>query len=183
MEDDSLFWMVTTLCILIGLTVLPAQAVIVVTPVNISSNYIKWEWTGGPLTGLNIDGSLITGYDPAGTSFILSDLNPEEIHQITVYIEGDSGTSTAQTLGSDTLGSAPLGLWIYALVGVAFLVLGRLARVRFIYLICTIFGLLGAWQLVGIKEVIDPSVWTLSLIVYLILVISGTAAYLYGGKN
>ncbi len=165
------------------LVIVPAQAAISVNPVNISSNYIKWEWTGGPLTGINIDGSLVSGFDPNGTAYILSDLNPNEIHQITIYTTGDNGTSTVQTLGSDTLGSAPLGLWIYALVGVAFLVLGRLARVRFIFLICTIFGLLGSWQLIGIKEVIDPSVWTLSLIVYLILVISGTAAYIFGGKN
>lgn len=162
----------------------PAQAAINVTPSDISTNYIRWGWTGGPLTGISIDGALVQNFDPNGTSFILSDLNPGELHQIKIYTAGDTGTNTTRTLPeSKLIGDVPIGLWLFALVGVFFLFLAKITAVRFINIICIIFGLIGVQSLVGIKETLDPAIWSLSLIVYAILLVAGGAAYLYTGRR
>lgn len=184
MDNHTFFILLVVLCMMSPLISIPAQAAITVTPLNVSTNYIRWGWTGTPITGLSVDGALVPNFDPNGTSYILPDLNPGEMHQITVYTAGDSGTNITRTLPeSKLIGDVPIGLWMFALVGVFFLFLARITQVRFINIICIIFGLIGIQSLVGIKESLDPAIWSLSLIVYMILLVAGGAAYLYTGRR
>jgi len=147
-----------------------------ITQEEIGSNYIKWNWTETPITGINIDGKLITNYDPAAKSYILSNLNAEEIHQITVYTAGDEGTNSTRTLPEES-GDVPLGIWIYGIPALLCLLVARYARIAVINVLTIIFGLFGIWQLLTVKGVMDGNVWTLSLIIYFILIFIGFIAW------
>lgn len=140
------------------------------------TNYLKWNWTESPITGINIDGKLITNYDPAATSYILSNLNADEIHQITVYSSGGDGTNSTRTLPEEA-GDVPLGIWIYGIPALLCLLVARYARIAVVNVITVIFGLYGLWQLLSVKATMDGSVWTLSLIVYFILIFIGFVAW------
>lgn len=155
-----------------------ASAAINVTADTVATNYIRWSWAPQTLTGINVDGKLISSYDPAASSYILSNIGPEEMHQITIYTAGDSGTNTTQTLPEDT-GDVPLGLWIYGIPAVLFLLVARYARVAVLNVLCIIFALFGMYQLLTVKEVMDGNLWTMSLIVYFILMFIGFIAWAY----
>lgn len=147
-----------------------------ITQEEVGSNYIKWNWTETPITGINVDGKLITNYDPAATSYILSNLNAEEIHQITVYTAGDDGTNQTRTLPEDS-GDVPLGIWIYGIPALLCLLVARYAKIAIVNVLSIIFGLFGLYQLLTVKAVMDGNLWTMSLIIYFILIFIGFIAW------
>jgi hypothetical protein len=148
-----------------------------ITPVNVSQNYIQWEWpTVTNMTGISIDGRVISNYDPYATSYILSNTNPGEIHQITIYSDTDTGTNTTST-SPEPSGDVPLGIWIYGIPAVLILGIARWARVAVLNVLCVIFGLFGIFQLLTVKVVMDSGLWTMSLVVYFLLIFIGFIAW------
>ena len=171
-----------TIFLIIGLLLIAspgiASAAINVTAETTASSFIRWTWDPATLTGINVDGKLISSFDPAATSYILSNLGPDEMHQITIYTAGDSGTNTTYTAPEDT-GDVPLGLWIYGIPAVIFLLVARYARVAVINVLCIIFALFGMYQLITVKAVMDGNLWTMCLIVYFILMFVGFINWAY----
>lgn len=155
-----------------------ASAAINVTADTVATNYIRWTWAPQTLTGINVDGKLISSFDPAASSYILSNIGPEELHSITIYTAGDSGTNTTQSLPEES-GDVPLGIWIYGIPAVLMLLVARYARVAVLNVLCIIFGLFGIYQLLSVKAVMDGNLWTMSLIVYFILIFIGFIAWAY----
>ena len=166
--------LIIALLLLAGSGIVSAE--INITPEDIGVNYIKWNWTETPITGINIDGKLVSTFDPEATSFILSSLNAEEIHQITVYTAGDEGTNSTRTLPEES-GDVPLGIWIYGIPALICLLVARYARIAVVNAITIIFGLFGLYQLLVVKEVMDGNLWTMSLIIYFILIFIGFIAW------
>jgi hypothetical protein len=169
--------------LIIGLLLLGGPAIVSadfnVTPVNVSTNYIKWEWLSQPnMTGIAIDGRQVTNYDPYANTYILSNLNPEEIHQITVYTSGGIGTNQTTT-SPEASGDVPLGIWIYGIPAILVLAVARWARIAVLNVLCVIFGLFGLYNLLVVKPVMDSGMWTLSLIVYFLLIFIGMIAWAY----
>lgn len=159
----------------------PVSATINITLTNVGYNFLQWSWEPGVnLTNASVDGVYVDEFDPLATTYILSGIGPGELHQLNLYSDTDTGSIISQT---DYTGQTPVGLWIFAICGVLFLVFARYAGVVFINLICTIFGLLGVQQLVVLKDIMDQSVWLICLIIYMILIISGGAAWYFGGKR
>lgn len=167
---------------IIGLCIVsPATATINVTLTNVGYNFLQWSWEPGMnVTNASVDGIIIQDFDPRATSYILSNVGPGELHQLNLYSDTDTGSLISQT---DYTGQTPVGLWIYAVFGVIFLIMARYAQIVFINLICSIFGLLGVQQLAVLKDIMDPSIWLICLIVYIILIISGGAAWYFGRGN
>ena len=80
----------------------PVSAAITVTPSSVGTNYILWEWTPGTdLTDMFIDGNQMCGYETTNTSFLLPDLNPDELHTITLINGTDTGTNSTRTLAAN----------------------------------------------------------------------------------
>jgi hypothetical protein len=172
-----------TLILIMGLLLLGAPGIVSatfnVTPVDVSTNYIKWEWAPqANQTGIAIDGRQVTNFDPYASSYILSNLNPEEIHAITVYAAGDLGYNQTTTSPEET-GDVPLGIWIYGIPAILVLVVARAARIAVLNVLCVIFGLFGLYNLITVKTVMDSGMWTLSLIVYFLLIFVGMIAWAY----
>lgn len=170
--------MVIISLVLIG----PATAGIInISPTDYGYNFIRWTWDPSVnAINVSIDGVRVDTPDLSAGTYILSGIGPGELHQINVYSLADNGSNLTRT---DYTGDVPVGLWIFAFAGVLFLVLAKMSGVRFINLICPIFGLLGIFQLVGLKDIMDGSIWVLCLIIYMILLVAGGAAYLYGGRR
>lgn len=169
--------------LIIGLLILGcsgiASATINVTATNISSNYIKWEWNSvTPLTGINVDGKLVSNFDPSADSYILSNLRAEEIHRIVVYTSGDSGSNQTETAPEPT-GDLPLGIWIYTFPAMVFIIVARYARVAFFNSLTVIFALFGIYQLIRVKDIMDGGLWTLSLAVYFVFIVVGLVNWAY----
>lgn len=77
----------------------PASAVINVNATSVGTTYIEWSWDNGlNLTDIFIDGSVICGYETTNSSIIYTDLNPNELHSITVYTSTDAGSNSTFTL-------------------------------------------------------------------------------------
>jgi len=172
-----------TFILIIGLLLLAgpgiASAAFNVTPTNISTNYIKWEWAPQPnMTGIAIDGRQVTNYDPYASSYILSNLNPSEIHQITIYADGDIGQNQTTT-SPEPSGDVPLGIWIYGLPALLVLIIARVVRFAALNSICLMFGLFGLYNLITVKSVMDPGMWTIALVYYFLIIASGLIAWAY----
>lgn len=75
-----------------------AGAVITITPTDVGCNYINWSWAAGETTDLYIDSMVMCGYDTLAPNYLLTDLNPGELHTIQVLTAGDSGTNQTSTL-------------------------------------------------------------------------------------
>jgi hypothetical protein len=177
MRSALLFILLIMGCFLVS----PVSATINITLTNVGYNFLQWSWDPGMnITNASIDGVMIERFDPSATSYILSGVGPGELHQLNLYTDNGTGSLISQT---DYTGQTPVGLWIYAICGVLFLIFARYAGVVFVNFICTIFGLLGVQQLVVLKDIMDPSVWLICLIIYLILIISGGAAWYFGRKG
>ena len=89
------------LCIIVVLFsfIQPVSAVINVNATSVGTTYIEWTWDNGlNLTDIFIDGSVICGYETTNSSIIYSDLNPNELHSITVYTSTDAGSNSTFTL-------------------------------------------------------------------------------------
>jgi hypothetical protein len=84
---------------LLGLCIIPASAVLTVTPVDVTSSSIMWQWDPTTVQNLSIDGLFVCGINPVSTTFILSDLGPNEPHTIEIITTTDSGVNTTTTLG------------------------------------------------------------------------------------
>jgi len=80
----------------------PVSATISVNATNIGSTYIEWTWTNGlNLTDMFIDGNVMCGYETTNSSIIISDLNPSELHSITIVTTTDYGNNSAYTLAGN----------------------------------------------------------------------------------
>jgi hypothetical protein len=76
-----------------------ASATITVNAIDVGTNFILWNWTPGlDLTDMYIDGSVMCGYETTDNLYLLTGLKANELHNITVYTAGDSGTNTTRTL-------------------------------------------------------------------------------------
>lgn len=167
-----------TILILALILIIPASATINITVSDIGYNFIHWTWSPPVnITNVSVDGVLINDVDPQTGAYILSGIGPGELHQINVYSSTDTGVNLTRT---EYTGDVPVGVWIYGFVGVLFLILARWSQVRFVNLITPVFGLLGIYQLIQLKSIMDGAIWSLCLIIYLILLIAGGGAYLYG---
>jgi hypothetical protein len=166
-----------TLILIISLVLISGMgivsATINITPSEISYNYIKWEWPADTaLTGISIDGKIIPNFDPLAESYILSNLNPEEMHQITVYRVGDSGTNTTETEPTPP-GDLPLGVWIYGIPALIALLIARYAKIAVLNVITVMFALFGIYQLITVKTTMDGGLWTITLVFYFLLMFVG----------
>lgn len=92
----------TLAILLVLITIIPcASASIPVTPVDIGTTYIRWNWTpAGDVTDIFIDGIQTCGYDTTAGSYLLAGLNPGELHTIQVINATDTGLNTTSTLGT-----------------------------------------------------------------------------------
>jgi hypothetical protein len=123
------------------------------------TNYIKWNWTEDGITALNIDGKLVSSFDPNSHSYILSNLNSNELHSITIYKGTDSGTSqTYTTYGTE------YGVWGYALLALIFLIVGY----YYFAAVCFIGAMVA---FIGLYELVSRSDWSM---------VSGTTALIAG---
>ena len=87
------------LCLL--LTICPSLAIITVTPVDVGQTYIEWQWAPGmTATSILIDGISKCGYDMDANTYLITGLNPDELHTITVITDTDTGTNTTNTTPS-----------------------------------------------------------------------------------
>ena len=113
------------------------SATIAITPAEVGSTYIKWQWAGGlTLTEMYLDGNVMCGYDTEAPNITFTDLNPGELHTLQLLTAGDSGTNSTYT-NSSTNCSAPAGnatggfssaaqddslFWTFAFVGMCSLI-------------------------------------------------------------
>gem|GEM_PF-4021693 len=145
--------------------ILPATA-FNITAANVSTNFIKWEWnTTGNLTGLNIDGKLITNFDKNSTSYILTDIGANELHQITVYSDTGNGTASTYTLYGDNT-------WGWVLLVIIFFLLGRYLHYAFFFVGSgiSLYGLASWMQEFAIQA---TDIWHLPYLVFLFLFVFG----------
>lgn len=170
-----------TACLILLLALIVPACALNITVSDYGYNFIHWTWEPSTnITNVSVDGVLIPDIDPNTGAYILSGIGPGELHQINVYSDTDTGVNLTRT---DYTGEVPVGVWIYGFVGVVFLILARMSQVRFVNLITPVFGLLGIYQLVQLTSIMDTTIWLLCLIIYLILLVAGGAAYLYGGRK
>jgi hypothetical protein len=169
------------LLILLGFLILmaPVNAMINVTPSEVSYNYIKWIWPHtANLSGIAIDGKLQPTFDPDTDYFILSNLNEGEIHSINVYAPGDFGSNQTTTSATPP-GDLPLGIWIYGIPALIALLVARYAKIAVINVITIMFALFGMYQLITVKTIMAGNLWTISLIFYFVLMFVGFIAWAF----
>jgi len=91
--------LITGLILILLFFIYPVSAIIDVNASNVGTTYIEWTWVNGiTLTKIDVDGQIITGGDLDNNYFILSNLKPNEIHQIEIDTPTDSGTNQTETL-------------------------------------------------------------------------------------
>ena len=156
----SLFFIIF---LLLGL-ILPASA-FNITAVNTSTNFIKWEWPSANVTGLNIDGKLITNFDPNSSSYILTDIGANELHQITVYTDVGNGTASTYTSYGDNT-------WGWVLLTIIFFLLGRYLHYAFFFVGSgvSLYGLASWMQEFEIQA---TDIWHLPYLIFLFLFVFG----------
>lgn len=129
------------------------SAVIPITEDNKTSTYIKWSWAAGTtLVNLSVDGYRVVLADYNDNKFILSDLNPNEVHTLKIYTASDSGTYTSTTLPD--VGDATLAIifgYIFFIAAIIAIIIGRWIPVV-------------AWigcglSIIGIVNMISVSFW------------------------
>lgn len=147
---------------------LPATA-FNITATNISTNFIKWGWdnasVSGNVTGLNIDGKLITNFDPNSSSYILTNIGADELHQITVYTDvGNGSASTYTSFGDNT--------WGWVLLTIVFFLLGRYLHYAFFFVGSgvSLYGLASWMQEFEIQA---TDIWHLPYLIFLFLFVFG----------
>jgi hypothetical protein len=105
-----------------------ASATINITVASTGSTFIQWDWnTGLTMTNVTVDGYNVCNFDQHGHTFILSGLNPNETHSISVYTATDFGTNTAMTTGETTAGAAVAQFfkdWLIVLLSIGLLFCG-----------------------------------------------------------
>lgn len=148
--------------------VLPATA-FNITTANVSTNFIKWEWPAsnisGNVTGLNIDGKLITNFDPNSSAYILTNIGANELHQITVYTDIGNGTASTYTSYGDNT-------WGWVILTIIFFLLGRYLHYAFFFVGSgiSLYGLVSWMQEYDIS-ILD--IWNLPYLIFLFLFIFG----------
>lgn len=87
----------------------PSSATINVSATGIGQTYIEWTWDSGlDLSNMLIDGQTMCGYETTNNTYLLTDLNPSELHTIIVVTDDDSGTNSTYTLGNSTAGAGAM---------------------------------------------------------------------------
>lgn len=76
----------------------PASATINITTPDVGATYILWEWNANlTLTDMFIDSQQMCGYETTNNTYLLTDLNPGELHTIVLFTAGDTGTNSTTT--------------------------------------------------------------------------------------
>jgi hypothetical protein len=123
----------------------PVSAVIPVTEGSITSSSIQWFWPAGSnITSLSVDGYLVNQYDHTSSTFVLSQLNPNETHTILINSLTDSGSDTAKTLPVTANQEAfygNLNTWIYVLFIAVFMAIGTMRRLGIFHGIASLTSL------------------------------------------
>lgn len=148
---------------------LPAQA-FNISAENVSETYIKWNWTATNITGINIDGKLVSSFDPNGTFIILDNLGSNELHKIVVYGDNESGLPDTGTASTYTLFED--NTWGWVLLVLIFFAIGfKLHWVfHFFGSAIALYGLV-SWMQEFQIQVYD--VWHLPFLIFLALFILG----------
>lgn len=79
----------------------PCQADINISVISRTHDYIYWHWDNNDSTSLSIDGRNITNFAINSSDYILSDLNPDETHIITIHNATEYGSNITKTLSSE----------------------------------------------------------------------------------
>lgn len=109
-------------------------------------NYIEWEWTiqNETLNQISIDGVNVCNYNNQSNNFILSDLNPKEIHIITLV--GSSSIAINKTSTLDDIKSVDIIAdyfvkYLILFFTIALMIIGM--RVPLVAIISFLFALSG----------------------------------------
>ena len=110
----SLFCMVIGAVLGLSILFTPASATIPVTVSSVGCTYIQWNWTPGlDLTDMYIDGNVMCGYETTDPFYLATGLSPGELHNITIYTSGDSGTNLTRTIITNcTVPSKPKTIYV-----------------------------------------------------------------------
>jgi hypothetical protein len=152
------------LALIIVLTILsPVQAAITITPVSVTSSSIMWEWAGElTLTNVSIDGMFVCGYNPVSTSFVLSDLQPNEPHTITILTAGDSGSNTTTTLADTNIVQSTgiltlLNEWWYLIIIAIFCVIGMMRKLGIFLVVASMVSLYALYDFITANVITGSS--------------------------
>jgi hypothetical protein len=86
------------LALMMILFISSVSATIPISVTDVGCTYIQWNWTPGlDLTNLYIDGNVMCGYETTDPFYLATGLSPGELHNITIYTAGDSGTNLTRT--------------------------------------------------------------------------------------
>lgn len=174
---------------LIALAVLmvPVSADITVTPASVTSSSILWTWPAATLTNLSIDGMYVCGFNPTSNQFILSGLDPNEPHTITVITAGDTGSNTTTTLPNEnteksTSIMAIFSTWGYLIVILICCVVGMMRKLGIVLIVAMVISLYALYDFITTTQVTDAPLVQLPFLIYLaFVVIPWLLAYLKGG--
>lgn len=146
--------------LILGLFIFPVSATIDITPTNVTSSSILWEWSPVTIQNLSIDGIFVCNFNPAATSFVLSDLGPGEPHTITIITAGDSGANTTYTLAdtnaqqsTDLMGM--LNTWRYLILIVILCVVGMIRRLGIFLPVASIVSLYALYEFITINVIAE----------------------------
>jgi hypothetical protein len=149
---------------IILLTILsPVQAAITITPVSVTSSSIMWEWAGGlTLTNMSIDGLFVCGYNPVSTSFVLSDLKPNEPHTITILTAGDSGSNTTYTTADTNIEQSTgvlslLNAWWYLIVICLLCLIGMMRKLGIFLIVASAVSLFALYDFITMNVITGSS--------------------------
>ena len=118
-----------------------ASATITITPTNVTSSSIMWQWSPITIQNLSIDGVFVCNVNPAATSFILSDLGPNEPHTIDIITAGDSGENTTSTSGD--VNSDFLSTWGYLILILILCVVGMMRKLGIFLIVASAVSFYG----------------------------------------
>jgi len=160
------------------LIIIPASATITVTPASITSSSIMWEWAGGlTLTNVSIDGLYVCGYNPVSTSFVLSDLKPNEPHTITILTAGDSGSNTTYTTADSNIEQSTgilslLNAWWYLIVICLLCVIGMMRKLGIFLVVASAVSLFALYDFITTNVITGSSpLVELPFIIYVVFFI------------
>jgi len=167
------------LFIIVLMTAMPAtSALITVTPISITSTSIMWQWAGGvTLTNVSIDGMYVCGFNPSATSFVLSDLKPNEPHTITIVTAGDTGSNTTSTIPDANIEESTgfltlLNSWWYLIIICLLCVIGMMRKLGIFLVIASAVSLFALYDFITNNTITGTTPLTeLPLIIYVVFFI------------
>jgi hypothetical protein len=144
--------------LILGVFILPVSATIDITPTNVTSSSILWEWSPVTIQNLSIDGIFVCNFNPAATSFVLSDLGPGEPHTITIITAADSGSNTTYTLldtnveqSTDLMGF--INAWGYLILIIILCVVGMIRRLGIFLPVASAVSLYALYEFITVNVI------------------------------